>query len=561
VFYFGFGALILLLASIPYLYGLWNTPPGHVYTGLTYNIDDVCVYLSWFRQAQSGSFFQRNLFNTDPQQGLQFSVLSLLLGNIARLTSLSLPVVFHIARVVFGALLLWAIVGLLRETIQDARARRIAFALVGISSGLGWVLGGYDATKDIAKQPIDVWQPEAITFLSLYFAPLFTAALALMVVFLTAMLRSERTNKFADIWPAALSGILLANFHTYDVIPLFAVAGAFRIVTDAVTRRFSLAGWVRLIATGILTLPSLGYTYFALIQDPLFKSRDVKTLSGSLVWVLVGLGLPLLLAVVATVRPDISRYRDLAAWRLLVLWAVMAIAVSYLPVDFQRKMLMGVHIPLCLLAGVALTTLTSRLSGDFPKIAASVVIAVSAVSNGLFLMRDIERLSVNIGSTENRPYFTTAEADALTFLREKTDHRGAVLAPPDPGSHLRFPNFPLKPYLSVFIPAFTGHPVYNGHWSETASYGQKLLNTLRFFRRDTDDDFRKTLLQENHIRYVLYVNALADGIPPFPDGSPVTDENGSYIPVDWRGNSAPSYLNLLYQNAEIKVYEVTPSLL
>src|SRR5262249_40145095 len=147
------------------------------------------------------------------------------------------------------------------------------------------------------------------------------------------------------------------------------------------------------------------------------------------------------------------------------------------------------------------------------------------------------------------------EVDALTFLRDKTDRSGAVLVSPDPVSHLRFPNFPLKPYLSVFIPGFTGHPVYNGHWSETAAYGRKFTEMIRFFDSQTDDIAREAFLHEKPIRYILYANTLGNGIPPFPNGNVVQDRDTPYIPVDWRENT-PLYLKVLYGNAEITVYEV-----
>jgi hypothetical protein len=556
LFYAGFGTLTLLLASFPYIYGALTTPHGYVYTGLTFNIDDVAVYLSWMRQAADGHFFQRNLFNTGPQQSHLFSLFSLLLGGVVRLTHLSLPAVYHLARVIFGGLTLWAITHLLRETLADARARQIAFALVCVSSGLGWLTGGYDPSRG-DNQPIDLWQPEAITFLSLYYTPLFLAALALMVVFVTAILRAEQSGRLSAVWPAAVAGALLGNFHTYDVIPLFAVWVAYRTVTDVVGRRIDIAGWQRLIVTGLASLPTTAYTYYTLTHDTAFGERDVKTLSPSPLWVTLGFGLVLLLAVVAIVRPRPAAFTNAAALRMMTTWAICGIAVSYLPVDFQRKMLMGVHVPLCLLAGAALAMLTAGLSGDFPKIAAAFGVLLTAPSNALFLMRDIGRLQANVGSTENRPYLTQNEAEALTWLRENTRPGDAVLVSPDPASHRRFPGFALKPYLAVYLPAFAGDAVYNGHWSETASYGKKWQDSLRFFQDGTEDAFREELLRSNGIRYVLYANALGNRPPTDTSGAPVAEGiQEPYAPVDWVQESAPSYLRQIHRNAEITVYTV-----
>jgi hypothetical protein len=86
-----------------------------------------------------------------------------------------------------------------------------------------------------------------------------------------------------------------------------------------------------------------------------------------------------------------------------------------------------------------------------------------------------------------------------------------VLVGPDPTSHLRFPGNALYPHLSVYVPAYAGNIVYDGHWSETPSFAAKLGKTVRFFRAETDDSFRRELLGENKIRYILYVNALGSG--------------------------------------------------
>jgi hypothetical protein len=109
-----------------------------------------------------------------------FNLLYLLLGSLVRFTGLGSDGRLSGARVIFGGLLLWAVAVLIRETLPSPAARKIAFALVCVGSGFGWIW----QLESPEQGPVDLWQPEAITFLSLYFTPLFIAALALMVVFL-----------------------------------------------------------------------------------------------------------------------------------------------------------------------------------------------------------------------------------------------------------------------------------------------------------------------------------------------------------------------------------------
>jgi hypothetical protein len=561
VFYIGFGALTLLLASLPYLYGWLTTPAGHVYTGFTYNIDDGAVYLAWMREAARGQFFVNNPFSVEPQREVVFNLFYFLLGSIVRFTGLGAMVVYQAARVITGGLLLWAVAALIRETLMSPAARKTAFALVCLGAGLGWLW----QLESPEQGPVDLWQPEAITFLSLYFTPLFIAALALMVVFLLSALRWERGGGFKSLWPAMVSGALLGNFHSYDVIHLFAVWFVYRIVSDITARKISWQGWMGFIMAGIATLPTTAYQAWALMIDPVFKERAFvsKTLSHPVWQVLFGFGLLVPLAIVGTTLPKrTERFISSESFRLLVTWAIIGIAVAYIPISFQRKMLMGAHIPWAILAGCGLTTLAAKLSGDFPKILTAAVVALTIPSNALFLNRDIGRLQINIGSTPHRPYLTNDEDKALTWLRENTKPSDNVLVSPDPTSHLRFPGNILYPHLSVYVPAYSGNTVYDGHWSETPSFASKLGKTVRFFRAETDDAFRRELLSENKIRYILYVNALGNGPLKNAKGETLTEtlDSGPYfVPIPWPQSEVPPYLTSVYQNEELTIFAVDDS--
>lgn len=558
LFYLGFGALTLLLASIPYLYGWLTTPASHVYTGFTYNIDDGAVYLAWMREAARGQFFIHNPFSVELQRNVLFNLFYLLLGAIVRLTGLGAMVVYQTARVISGGLLLWAVASLIRETLTAPAARKAAFALVCVGAGFGWLwqLGSPE------QGPVDLWQPEAITFLSLYFSPLFIAALALMVVFLLSALRWERGGGYKTLWPAMLSGALLGNFHSYDVIHLFAVWFVYRVVSDITAKKINWQGWLGFLLAGLATLPTTVYQAWALLIDPVFKERAFvsKTLSHPVWQVLLGFGLLVPLAIGGAALPRrTERFVSREALRFLVTWAIVGIAVAYIPISFQRKMLMGAHIPWAILAGCGLASLAAKLSGDFPKIVTAAAVAVALPSNALFLSRDMERLQINVGSTPHRPYLTNNEDSALTWLRDNTKPSDTVLVGPDPTSHLRFPGNVLYPHLSVYVPAYSGNTVYDGHWSETPSFAAKLGKTVRFFRAETDDAFRRDLLRENKIRYILYVNALGSGPLKNASGETLTDASDTapyFVPIPWPQSDIPPYLTPVYQNSTLTIFAV-----
>lgn len=553
-FYLWTGLAALLLSTLPYVWAWLRTPPGHVYSGLLHNIDDGAVYLSWMRQVAEGNFFQSNRFCVEPQKSVLFNVWFLVLGTLSRW----LPpiLVFHLGRLAGGAALLWAVARLAREALGTERSRRLGYALCCFGAGLGWLFGGFDPSRGFDRQPIDLFQPEAVTFLTLHYSPLFAPATAAMALFLAAFLRAERTGRLADVAPAALCGALLGNFHSYDVLHVFAAAAAFRVATDIARRRFDLAGWVRLAVVGAAALPTTGWVFWAFRVDPLFNARaHTRTFTAPLPWVLLGLGLPVPLALWGAARGDAPA----DGRRFLGAWAVAALAVAYLPFEFQRKMLMGIHIPVALLAGAGLDALTRRLSGDFPKIAAGAVLLLCAPSNALFVQQEVARLADNAGSTQYRPYLTRAEIDAMAWLRANTRPTEAVLVSPDPTSHLRFPFAGLLPHLAVYVPALAGNVVYNGHWSETIAYEEKLGRANRFFQAGVDDATRRSLLAEAGIRWVLYDRRLAEGPLRGADGQPLTDPSGAprFVPVAWP-RDLPTYLRPRYENTEIVLYEFAP---
>src|SRR5437016_8025916 len=255
----------MAITFLPYLFGyslLGLNPRFGWYSWLAYNLDDSCVYLSWMRQAADGHLFQRNLFTTEPQIGHQINLFFLALGSFARVTHLPLIAVWHGARIVLGVALIRAVYGIIESLVTHPRARIAALLFVCFSAGLGWVPGLWAETGFAA--PVDVWQPEAITFLSLYLNPLYLASLLLMVGVLHGLDRAEQTGRIKLALVAGMCGVLLGNIHTYDVITVAAIWVVFLVVKAILAGSVDGGSLVRGLIAAVPTAVSTGYTYYTL---------------------------------------------------------------------------------------------------------------------------------------------------------------------------------------------------------------------------------------------------------------------------------------------------------
>ena len=472
---------IVCLASVPYVFGYAIAPSGYSFLGLTHNADDALVYLSWMRQSVDGSFFLRNLFTTEPQAARNFNLLFYALGRFAGLTHLSLVAVFHIARAVLGLGLLLLIYAFSGSWTADLTARRLALLVAGLSSGLGWLVPAGEGIN----RPVDLWQPEAITFLSIYLSPLFAFSLILILGGLWLLYLHAVSGRLRFAIGSGVLLLILGNVHSYDLV-VVAIAWAAFALSSLTKPPRSARPIVGGLIAGLIASPSVAYQAYLYAREPVFRLRaDVPTLSPASWFYLVGLGLlvPLTVAGIRRLRTEGGDFR------LLVSWALAAIISSYLPVAFQRKLIMGIHIPLSILGGIGLATVVRWPKKRWFGVLTAGWVAVLALSNLSFLGRDMHRIAIDEAHTTAHPPFIAAdELAALDWLRGHSNPGEVVLA---------------EPWTASLIPAWTGLPVYCGHWGETARFGEKLRETLAFFEGSRDLDVDDQFIKRHRIAFIM----------------------------------------------------------
>ena len=582
----------MLVTMLPYLIG-WMGAQERVFMWLGYNLDDSCVYLSWMRQAADGSLRALNLFTTDPQKGMLLNPFFLALGWIARLTHLPLIAVYHLARLACGAGLLIIVWEFLKTTVADPFARRLALLCVCFASGLGWLPFSWEAfptAPTCPAGPIDLWQPEAITFLSLLLSPLFCVSLALQIGILLLLFIGEQTQRLRYALAAGFCGFILGLIHTYDILSVSAVWVVYLVAV--IIRYFShntntqnqergipsehiKQALLQAVVAGMCTLPAVAYIYHQLQTEATFLKRaNVVTGSALPIWDLFGYGLTLALAVYGVFRanqkhskPNLSDenrndtpptnsgetlFTGKPALHLLTTWAVINILVSYLPVSkfpFQRKMIQGAHFPIAILAGCGLALLlmhpSVRRSFRSINFAAVVILIVLALTNLRFVARELTNYRDNRVQSGQRAYLNPGELDALQWIEANTPPDAAIQPLPWVGLTADRKLSLLDMTPACFAPGLTHRHVYCGHWGETPDYGEKLQKLIRFSRPNIPDEFRMKMLTEMRVQYVMFSQKHYQPNPDFPFNPFLSDSV-----------AVPSYLELVHSNADADVYKV-----
>ena len=546
-------AVSVLASCLPYALGYFLAPAmgeggrASVFIGTAYNIDDYCNYLSWLRQMGDGHFFLHNLFTTDAQKDLEFNVFFWLLGRLMAVTHCSPQAALQFARIGGGVGLLWLVYRFYRHCLpNNVPARLTAFGFACLSSGFGWVVWTHWQDKNLPGGPVDAWQPEAYTFLSIYTSALMTVSTILILGALYALLLGEQTGRWKYPVIAGICGGILGNMHSYDVLHLSAAWGVFLVVLTVIKRgKGMMQSWLRAIAALALTLPTTLYMYYVFSAEAVFHKRaNVPTLSPAFWHYILGYGFVFLLAVLAGVllarktadAPETEGAASSAPINLPILfavcWAIGGFLVTYLPLAFQRKMLMGEHIPLCLLAGVGAAWLADKLKPQLRPLALATLVLASLPSNVLFLARDFRHLAHNRSETHLSPFLSLSLVDVYHWIRANTPSDAAIVG---------FPG------LCTALPGEAGRAVWAGHWAETPSYGKKDAEFSDAFDRLTSDADRHAFLLTTRAQYLFYPN----------DTSQDTFKRHGDLHTFVELTAAPPpYLTQVYKNDVFTVYKI-----
>lgn len=429
----------------------------HVFGGFLFNPIDSYSYLAKMRLGWESAWRFVLPFSAQPGNGAYIYLFYILLGHIARLTSLSLPLIYHLARLLSALFMVWSLFGFIKQALPEDGNRLAALFLVTFGSGMGWlglIAGSFTS---------DLWVSEAYPFLSAYNNPHFPLSLGLMVWLLTPKLQvrpqwlQDRRLQFGNAgWKFGIAALILAELSPFGSVLALLVCILLAAWDFFELKEGFLSGdWLRrAIWIGLGAGPVLLYTWMAVQADAVLAAWNAQNLTPSPAWwdVLLAFSPALPAAIVGAWQAVKFNHREA---RPAIIWALLALVIIYLPLGLQRRFLIGLYIPLAVLAVLAVRYWRGTPRKGLLVLAALVILSLP--SNLVVLLAGWQ----GIASRDERIYLSVDEIEALKWIETETVRDALILAGPESG---------------LFIPGWTGRRVIYGHPFETVdAHAEKVL--------------------------------------------------------------------------------------
>ncbi|HEX2980539.1 MAG TPA: hypothetical protein VHO48_09770 [Anaerolineaceae bacterium] len=471
--------LLILLVTAPYLYAATQGGEETVFGGFLFNPRDGNSYLAKMQQGREGSWTFKLPFTAEPGQGVFLFVFYLALGHLGRFTGLPLIWVYHLARVLATAALVFALRDFFRHLFPDMpRPARQAMLLTIFTSGLGWIVslaGGLTS---------DLWVAEGYAFLSAYANPHFPLGLALMLWLFT---RLDGASTWRNLLGLFVLGLLLALVMPFGLAVTAAVAGVYFLWNAVGTRQFRPLLYLAAFSGGGALLL---YQYPTTLAHPALAVWNMQNFTPSPpFWdALLSFSPALMMGLVAL--PAFWRQRGDANVRWLLSWFLAGLVLIYAPFNLQRRFMLGYSIPCAAMAAWGIHLLEDRMPGRrWPFLA----LFILALPSNLIVLA-----SGFYGASTRDPllYLSHDEAAALEWIQTSTPRDALILAGEEMG---------------MYIPARTGRRVIYGHPFETVNAADELANVERFFSGELSRQEADAFLRDREVDFVL-VSAREQGV-------------------------------------------------
>ncbi len=499
-------AIVLVLTSLPYVYGYLSAPPDKHFMGIMLDVPDHAQYFSWMRDLTTANLVS-NRMTSEYNQPIFFNLLWWILGRLGQALNLGFAWMYQILRVTATLVFLGLVYLLCGWFLKDRAQRRTAFLIATLTSGFGWALVvlKYVTRGDILF-PMDVFIAEGNTFLGILGYAHFIAAASYIVVFYLVM-RGQAKKQIRYAFIAGLVALFLGWQHAYDLVSVYGVVLAYAVLLTLRDRKLpAYVIWSGIII-GVLSCSSAVYSVWLTSADPIWKAvlaqfSNAGVFTPSPLHLLILMGPAFLLAIFTILRQNPLRLNPKTDNELFLMgWFLVTFPLIYLPVDFQIHLLNGWQVPIGILAAQglfdhvapfieqklipAIANLKRTASLASVRRFTAVAFIILILPTNLYLLTwrftDLAR--------HDYPYYlSNNELAALHWLDQNAGPNDVVMS---------------SLTIGQYIPALTGAHAYLAHWAQTLDYFAKNEAVNTFYMAQTSSAQREEILKQSNADFVF----------------------------------------------------------
>ena len=481
------GLGLLVVISLPFLWALWvSMTSNYTFMGLLSNPIDGATYLSKIQLGREGIWQTRFRHSPGVTEGAYLTLLYNGLGQISRFLPLGNAVTYHIARVMAGILMTFALYQFGVSVWQKESNRRLFFLMVLLGSGLGWLV------SFLGLQTPDLFIPEAFPLYSMATNVQFPLAIAMLALMAGVVIRAFRPGTKDD--PHAgnggltllLGSLVLSLIAPHALVP-FVLGFAAMIAVEWITKRRVLLWQFRWLMMVVLpTLPAAGYYVAELRYNPVVAQWNAQNinLSPALPVYLLGFGLPLIIALPGIYRA-VRRY-EADGNRFMLWWLVSILVAVYLPLSAQRRFSIGIMLPIAYFAVRGLQDFwLMRVPQRRQRAALSAIYGFSALTY-LFLLLGWFVAANN--TTDPRIYVENDYTRTFEWLDRRAAPGSVTLASEEVGA---------------WLPGKAGVSVVYGHPYETLNAERNRAAVQDWYSSEDAAPLCQRTLERYRVRYIL----------------------------------------------------------
>jgi hypothetical protein len=484
-----YAIFVMLITSLPYLFGYFTQGQTWRFTGFVFGVEDGNSYIAKMLSGYVGNWLFRSPYSPYDQRGFLGFFPYILLGKLVSNPGAheQLVAIFHIYRWIAGIFVIFATYELIAFFIRNDSLRRWAVVLATIGGGLGWIsIIGLQSIWG-KRMPLEFYSPETFGFLSIYGLPHLAMARGFLLAGFLLYLQSFQDLK-KSIW-AGITWLILGFFQPLSIVTGWALLFTHIFILGMIEfinkKRIVLMNWkslsiwiTRALILVLLSVPFVLYNYLEFSKDPYLSQwykQNIITSPPLFDYLLAfGVIIPFVIVGVTFIlrNPD-----D----RLLFLtgWLVSFPFLAYAPYNLQRRLPDGIWVGLIILGFIGIAGINIKYRRLIMGI-----LTLSFIPTFIYL-------AIGFFATINpqTPVFiSVAEASCFDFISANSQNNDLVLA----GFKTSNP-----------LPAWSPVRVVTGLGPESTN--REVLDKLifDFYQEGTSDQNRMAILKTLNIKFVI----------------------------------------------------------